>query len=104
MIRWLNWYRTGGLAEVQAHRLGVAGGVVARISLEQQDLLAAEAGFGGFRSIAEAQTWMREQLGITYTYWGARSLLDRLKIHAKVPRPVNPKTDPDAQAAWKKGA
>jgi hypothetical protein len=33
-----------------------------------------------------------------------RSLLDQLHIHAKVPRPVNPKADPAVQAAWKKGA
>ena len=42
--------------------------------------------------------------GLDYSYWGTRSLLDRLHIHAKVPRPFNPQTDPAAQAAWKQGA
>jgi len=104
IIRWLNWYRTGGLAEVQAHRQGVHGGVVAKVTLEDQAILAAYAADGAFRSIAEARQWVEDTCGVTYTYWGARSLLDRLKIHAKVPRPFNPKVDPDAQEAWKKGA
>ena len=101
---WLTWYRHGGLVEVTGHRFGHAGGVVAKISLEDQALLAAEAADGAFRSIDEARQWIRETTGLDYSYWGTRSLLDRLHIPAKVPRPFNPKTDPAAQAAWKKGA
>ena len=101
---WITWYRHGGLAEVTAHRVGQAGGVLAKISLEDQALLAAEAANGAFRSIDEVRHWIQEQTGLVYTYWGARSLLDRLKIHAKVPRPVHPQTDLVAQEAWKKGA
>lgn len=101
---WVNWYRTGGLAEVTAHHLGQAGGVVAKISLEDQAILASEAADGTFRSIDEVRVWLKEYCDLDYSYWGTRSLLDRLKIHAKVPRPVNPKTDRAAQEAWKKGA
>jgi len=103
VICWVNWYRQGGLAEVQAHRVGVQGGVTARISLEEQAILAAYAGDGAFRSIDEVRQWLQAYFGLTYTYWGTRSLLDRLKIHAKVPRPAHPKADPAAQAAGKKG-
>jgi transposase len=102
--RWLNWYRAGGLATLDAHRVGQAGGVVARLSLEDQAVLAAYAGDGAFRTIDEVRQWVATTCGVTYSYWGMRSLLDRLHLHAKVPRPVNPKADPAAQAAWKKGA
>lgn len=104
VIRWVNWYREGGLAGVQAHRLGVQGGVVARLSLEDQAILAGYAAAGEFACIADARQWAEGYFGVTYTYWGMRSLLDRLKIHAKVPRPVADGADRDAQAAWKKGA
>ncbi len=104
IIRWVNWYRAGGLAEVEAHRLGRAGGIDARLTLEEQAILAAYAGAGTFRSIDAVRQWLFAYFGVTYTYWGTRSLLDRLKIHGKVPRPYNPQADPDAQEAWKKGA
>lgn len=102
--RWLDWYRAGGLPTLDTHRLGQAGGVVARVTLEDQAILAAYAADGTFRTIDEVRQWVEVTFGIAYSYWGMRSLLDRLKIHAKVPRPVNPKADPAAQAAWKKGA
>jgi transposase len=101
---WLNWYRQGGLPTLDAHRLGQGGGVVVRMSLDAQALLAAYAADGTFHTMDEARQWAETQCGVTYTYWGMRSLLDRLKIHAKVPRPVNPKADPAVQDAWKKGA
>ena len=104
MHHWLNWYRAGGLPALDQHRLGHAGGALVRLSLDDQALLAAYAVDGAFHTIAEAQQWVVETCGTTYTYWGMRSLLDRLKIHAKVPRPVNPKADPAVQDAWKKGA
>lgn len=102
--RWVDWYRDGGLPTLDAHRLGQAGGVVARMTVDDQALLAAYAAEGTFHTIDEARQWAETQCGVVYTYWGMRSVLDRLKIHAKVPRPVNPKADPEAQAAWKKGA
>lgn len=102
--RWLNWYRAGGLEALEAHRVGQAGGVVARVSLEEQALLAAYAGDGAFQTIDEVRQWLKQTYAVDYTDWGTRSLLDRLKIHAKVPRPLNPKTEAATQEAWKKGA
>lgn len=104
VIRWVNWYRAGGLAEVQAHRVGVHGGVVARLSLEEQAILAAYTGTGMFQRIADVRQWAADYFGVSYSYWGMRSLLARLKIHAKVPRPVADGADLEAQEAWKKGA
>ena len=101
---WLTWYRANGLAEVTAHPVGKAGGPVTTLSLEDQAWLAAEAVDGAFGLIDEVRQWIAAQIGITYSYWGVRSLLDRLKIHAKVPRPYNPKRDLEAQEAFKKGA
>lgn len=102
--RWLDWYRAGGLPTLDAHRLGQAGGVVARLSLEAQAILAAYAADGAFRTIDEVRQWVETTFDVSYSYWGMRSLLDRLHIHAKVPRPVNPKADLAVQEAWKKGA
>lgn len=102
--RWLDWYRAGGVPALDQHRVGHAGGVIARLSLDDQALVAAYAADGAFHTIDEVRQWVADTLGVAYTYWGIRSLLDRLHIHAKVPRPVNPQTDPATQAAWKKGA
>jgi len=104
VIRWVNWYRAGGLANVQAHRLGVQGGVVARLSLDDQAILAAYTATGMFQRIDEVRQWAERYLGVAYSYGGMRSLLARLQIHAKVPRPIADGADLDAQEAWKKGA
>jgi len=101
---WIKWSRQGGLAEVTAHPLGQAGGAVPRLSREQQEQLIATAAQGVFHSIGAVRDWILEHVAIPYTYWGTRSLLDRLQIHAKVPRPYNPKADPQQQAAFKQGA
>ena len=47
---------------------------------------------------------MQSQVGISYTYWGMRSLCERLQIGKKVPRPQAENASSEAQAAWKKGA
>lgn len=104
IMRWAQWYREGGLAELQAHRVGQAGGVPARLTLEESAILAAYAVAGQFRSIAEVQAWVLDYFGVTYTYWGMRSVLDRLHLHAKMPRPRDPQADLEVQELWKKGA
>ena len=65
--------------------------------------MKAKAAEGAFRTIHDAVRWVRETFGVEYTYWGMRSLFNRLKIKRKVPRPRAVKADPEAQAAWKKG-
>jgi len=100
--RWLRWYRDGGLAAVRAHRQAGTG-QPSFLTAEQQAQLWEQAATGAFRTAAEAQRWVAERFGVTYRPGGMYALLGRLRIHPKVPRPVNPKADQVAQAAWKKG-
>ena len=104
IIRWANWYRAGGLHELQGHRLGRMGGVTALLTLEDCALLSAYAETGQFRSIEEVRQWVEDYFGVTYTYWGMRSVLDRCGLHGVMPRPMAPQADEEVQDAWKKGA
>lgn len=101
--RWLTDYRRGGVEAVTGRRSG-GHGLPARLSAEQEAALRAEAAQGTFRTAAEVRTWITEQFGVTYGAGGIYSVLARLRLRPKVPRPVNPKADRAAQAAWKKGA
>ena len=47
--------------------------------------------------------WIEEQFGVVYTVGSLYTLLPRLGIRLKTPRPRHPQSDPQAQAAWKKG-
>jgi transposase len=100
--RWLGWYRDGGLAAARAHRQA-GRGQPAFLTAEQQTQLSEQAATGAFRTAAEAQRWVEARFGVRYRPGGMYALLGRLRIHPKVPRPVNPKADQAAQAAWKKG-
>ena len=100
--RWVGWYRGGGLAAVRAHRQAGTG-QPSFLSAEQQAQLRDRAATGAFRTAAEAQQWVTHQFGVHYRPGGMYALLGRLRIHPKVPRPVNPTADPAAQAAWIKG-
>ncbi len=102
--RWLSWYRQGGLAAVSQHRQGGRQGRTAYLTAEQQGQLKAETARGTIRTVGEAAHWVEQQLGVRYTEWGMRSLLHRLKISPKVPRPLAANADLAAQEAWKKGA
>lgn len=102
--RWLGWYRSGGLAEVLARVPGHgARGAPGRLTAEHQAQLLSQAREGAFRTYDEARTWVAEQFGVTYSYQGMYSVLARLGVHPKVPRPVAAKADLAAQAAWKGG-
>ena len=100
--RWVDWYRQGGMAAVRAHRQAGTG-QPSFLTAEQQAQLWDQAATGAFRTAAEARRWVAEQFGVHYRPGGMYALLGRLRIHPKVPRPVNPKADQGAQAAWKKG-
>jgi transposase len=102
--RWLAWYRQGGLAAVAQHRQGGRQGRRAYLTAEQQAHLKAETAQGTIRTVREAVRWVEQRFGVRYTEWGMRSLLHRLKIHPKVPRPLAANADLEAQEAWKKGA
>jgi transposase len=100
---WLGWYRQGGLPEVRGHRRA-GKGRAAYLTRDQQGQLIAEAATGHFFTIADAVAWVVTTFGVTYTAKGMHRLLTRLGCRKKVPRPMNPKTSPEAQAAWKGGA
>ena len=103
--RWLGWYRQGGLAAVLQRVPGHgARGAASRLTDEQQAQLLAEVTTGRFRTYNEARDWVAQTLGVSYSYQGMYSVLARLEVHPKVPRPMAAKADPAAQAAWKKGA
>jgi transposase len=100
---WVAWYRQGGLESVLHHRHGGHGGKQPRLSAEQAQALEAAASAGQVRCIQDGVQWVQEQYGVTYTYWGMRSVFARLLLRKKVPRPRNPQASAEQQDAWKKG-
>ena len=102
--RWLGWYRHGGLAEVLQRLPGHgARGAPSRLAPEHRAQLLSQVRAGSFRTYDEARAWVAERFGVAYSYQGMYSVLARLEVHPKVPRPAAAKADPAAQAAWKKG-
>lgn len=103
ICRWIDWYRDREVSE-GAHRLpGQAGGGESYWTPEQETQLMERANAGAFRTAREMQHWLNEQFDVDYSHQGVYSLLERLEMVWKVPRPTNPKADPDQQASWKKG-
>ena len=102
VTRWLGWYRTGGLAAVEARHAG-GQGAPSFLTAEQRAALAAEVATGRFRTGAEIRRWVEERWGVAYTEGGMYALLQRLRCAPKVPRPLHAKADTAAQARWKKG-
>jgi len=99
---WLRWYRSEGLAGVCRHRQAGTG-KPARLNGEQQTALRQHLESGAVYTAQDAITWVQHQYQVTYQPKGMYSLLHRLTARPKVPRPHNPKSTPDQQAAWKKG-
>ncbi len=63
----------------------------------------AEAeGLAAYRA-EDVRRMLAEEFGSDYSISGTYFLLHRLGFSSLVPRPVHPKTDPAAQAAFKKG-
>ena len=104
VVRWLGWYREGGLESVLEKVPGHgATGAESRLSEERKWLLVEETAKGRFRTYEEAREWVEEEYQVKYEYKGMYSMLGRLGVHPKVPRPVSEKADKDAQEEWKKG-
>jgi transposase len=104
VLRWRDWYRAGGLAEVLRRVPGHgARGAACWLSPEQQATLLAQCRCGTFRTYGEAQRWVTREFGVSYRYDGIHTLLTRLGVPPKVPRPTAAKADPAVQQAWKKG-
>jgi transposase len=104
VLRWLDWYRAAGLAEVLRRVPGHgARGAACWLSPEQQAALLAQCRRGAFRTDGEAQRWVNREFAVPYRYDGIHTLLTRLGVHPKVPRPTAATADPAVQEAWKKG-
>jgi transposase len=101
---WLSWYRQGGIAAIREHRQGNHQGHKPFLTAEQRAQLVEQTMQGTITTIGDARSWVKEHSGVTYTYWGMRSLFRQLKIKKKVPRPLAAKASLEAQEAWKKGA
>lgn len=104
VVRWLGWYRAGGLREV-VERLpghGAPGGT-RWLTEEQCGGLVAHASTGAFHTYEDARRWVLQEYGVEYRYKGMYGVLARLGVHPEAPRPRAAKADPDAQEAWKKG-
>ena len=103
-IRWLDWYRQGGLLAVLARVPGRgARGQPSRLTPQQQQALLEQVGRGAFHTYHDARRWVEQTFGVVYKYQGMYSLLARLDVHPRVPRPMVVKADPAAQEAWTKG-
>ncbi len=105
VTRWLDWYRQDGLAAVLRRVPGHgARGSAGRLTPEQTAQLLEQTRQGRFRTYDDARQWVAETLDVHYSYQGMYSVLARLSVHPKVPRPMAEKADAAAQASWKRGA
>lgn len=100
---WVNWYREGGVQAVIKHRRG-GYGQPRRLTPEQETLLVEKAREDGFISAPDAARFVLEKFGVTYTNSGMDTVLNRLKLRKKVPRPRNAKASEEVQEGFKKGA
>ena len=65
--------------------------------------MVAAAATGVFGTAADVRDWIEARFGVVYSVGSLYTLLPRLGIRLKVPRPRHPQADLQAQAAWKKG-
>jgi len=100
---WIAWYRAGGLEEVLKHRRGGHGGAKSRLTKEQEEDLVTKSKTGEIHSIWDGVDWAEKEHQVSYTYWGMRSVFQRLDLTKKVPRPKSPKASAEDQETWKKG-
>ncbi len=100
--RWVQWYRRGGVAAVQARQRG-GPGQASWLSAEQQAAVVEQAATGAFHTAADARQWISDHFLVSYRPKGIYRLLKRLECRPKVPRPIHEKANLAEQAAWKKG-
>lgn len=101
--RWVRWYRQGGIEAVRSHLMGGRQGRASLLTKEQQSRLVEQAAQGIFHTISQGMAWVEKSYGVHYSYFGMRSLFERLGLKKKVPRPIAAKASLEAQEAWKKG-
>lgn len=102
VARWVDWYRTGGLAGVLAHHQG-GSGRTPLLTAAQQAQVADTVATGQFRTAAEIRAWIAQTFAIDLRPSTVYALLDRLRCAPKVPRPQHEKANAAMQEAWKKG-
>lgn len=100
---WIAWYRTGGLVEVLKHKRGGHGGAKSRLTEVQETELVTRSKAGEIHSVWDGVEWAKNEHQVSYTYWGMRSVFQRLDLTKKVPRPKSPKASAEDQETWKKG-
>ena len=100
---WIAWYRIGGVTEVLKHRRGGHGGIKSRLTKGQEEELITKSKAGEIHSTWDGVDWAAKEHQVSYTYWGMRSVFQRLDLTKKVPRPKSPKASDEDQEAWKKG-
>jgi transposase len=88
------------LAEVCRRRKGGVG-KPSYLTPAQQAAVAAAA--GQFATAQAVRDWIKAQFGVVYTRDSMYTLLPRLGIRLKTPRPRHTQADSQAQMAWKKG-
>lgn len=101
--RWVDWYRTGGLAGVLAHHRG-GPGRPRMLTPAQEEQVATEVATGRFRTAQEVGAWVNATFAITLRPRTCYAVLARGRCAPKVPRPCHEKADPTMQEAWKRGA
>jgi transposase len=99
---WINWYRQGGKEAVIQHRRG-GYGQPRRLTPDQEAQIVEKAREDGFISAPDAARFVLEKFGVTYTASGMDTVLNRLKLRKKVPRPRKAKASEETQEGFKKG-
>jgi transposase len=103
VLRWVSWYRRAGLPEIHKHHNGGRQGRQAKLTASQQERLRHELDQAQFHTAADIRQHLVTEYQVEYRPTGVYSLMRRLKVHKKVPRPHSVKADDQAQEAWKKG-
>ena len=93
--RWRRWYREGGLAAVCGRRSGGVG-KPSYLTKDQERQVAAAAAQDVFGTAAAVRDWIEDRFGVRYTRGSVYTLLARLGLRLKTPRPRHAKADPRA--------
>ena len=99
---WLVKYESGGMKELLTRR--VAPGSQSQISGEAYEALKEKVSSPeGFNSYHDIQEWLKERFDLDVSYHTVFYVCHH-KLHTspKVPRPTNPKQDPEQVEAFKK--
>lgn len=79
VIRWLGWYRAGGLRAVLEREPGhSARGRPSLLTGDQEAALRRALLAGEIHGVQSARRWIQRELGVSYSYHGAYALLKRL--------------------------